>query len=405
MLLLRQYLRRDAAPARHRRAAAGDRPARPAARGPRAGDRDRRSRLGARHRLALNVAIDYSARDAIANAATCWLGDDSASRTGVRPAARLAGPRHRARRRPADPHRRREAALGFPALGERLRGALLRRHLLARLRRRAPARRDPHFHDRERRFGGLTLLTLPQSKRQFARRGATMTDATPPNRSLRSAGPGERRPRPPVTPPDLVSLSFYKIGADRRPRGRHRRAEPVYHQLGRGARDAPGWCAAGVHPQLGTGAEPLQPDPGDPLPGRRPPAPIPQDRAGAARPRGGAEPAGAQARPVPRDRVRRQGGDERRVRGSARGTPARFRADKDARFVWNEASIAFGAATSLTGLRASDNIVVDNTEQQWIPCLEALRQESGLRRRRAGARERAAAPAGAGTARVRSNRS
>jgi undecaprenyl diphosphate synthase len=31
-------------------------------------------------RLGLNVAIDYSARDAIANAATAWLGDDSASR-------------------------------------------------------------------------------------------------------------------------------------------------------------------------------------------------------------------------------------------------------------------------------------------------------------------------------------
>jgi len=37
------------------------------------------SALGAR--LALNVAIDYSARDAIANAAAGWLGDDSASRT------------------------------------------------------------------------------------------------------------------------------------------------------------------------------------------------------------------------------------------------------------------------------------------------------------------------------------
>jgi inner membrane protein len=52
-----------------------------------------------------------------------------------------------------------------------------------------------------------------------------------------------------------------------------------------------------------------------------------------------------------------------------------FVADKDGRFIWSEASIAFGAATNLTGLRASDNITVDGTEQQWMPCLEALRQE------------------------------
>jgi inner membrane protein len=50
-----------------------------------------------------------------------------------------------------------------------------------------------------------------------------------------------------------------------------------------------------------------------------------------------------------------------------------FALDKDARFLWNETSIAFGATTSLTGLRASDNIVVDNVEQQWVPCLEVAR--------------------------------
>ena len=44
-----------------------------------------------------------------------------------------------------------------------------------------------------------------------------------------------------------------------------------------------------------------------------------------------------------------------------------FVADKDGRFLWNEASIAFGAAANLTGLRATDNIVVDGTEQQWMP--------------------------------------
>jgi inner membrane protein len=63
-------------------------------------------------------------------------------------------------------------------------------------------------------------------------------------------------------------------------------------------------------------------------------------------------------------------------------TEARLReffADKDARFIWNEASIAFGAAGNLTGLRASDNIVVDNNEQQWKPCLEAVRDEPACR--------------------------
>jgi inner membrane protein len=56
-----------------------------------------------------------------------------------------------------------------------------------------------------------------------------------------------------------------------------------------------------------------------------------------------------------------------------------FVADKDGRFLWNEASIAFGAATNLTGLRSTDNIAVDGAQQQWMPCLEALRQESACR--------------------------
>jgi inner membrane protein len=56
-----------------------------------------------------------------------------------------------------------------------------------------------------------------------------------------------------------------------------------------------------------------------------------------------------------------------------------FAVDKDARFLWNEASIAFGSTSSLTGLRASDNIVVDDVEQQWVPCLEALRDEPACR--------------------------
>jgi inner membrane protein len=53
-----------------------------------------------------------------------------------------------------------------------------------------------------------------------------------------------------------------------------------------------------------------------------------------------------------------------------------FVADKDGRFIWNEAAIAFGAAGNLTGLRSTDNIMVDGSERQWMPCLEAVRQET-----------------------------
>ena len=160
MLLLRQYLRRDV-----RRLAdngvrlQGDRPARPAAR--RAWRRRSRTPKPPRARgtrLALNVALDYSARDAIANAAATWLGDDSPARAAFGRLLALPGPRHRARRRSVDPHRRREAALGFPAVGVRLRGARAsptrcgrtsaREHLRAAL---------ADFHARERRFGGLAV--------------------------------------------------------------------------------------------------------------------------------------------------------------------------------------------------------------------------------------------------------
>jgi inner membrane protein len=59
-------------------------------------------------------------------------------------------------------------------------------------------------------------------------------------------------------------------------------------------------------------------------------------------------------------------------------TEARLRelvTEKDARFLWNEAMVAFGAASSLTGLRSTDNIAIDGAEQQWVPCLEAVRLE------------------------------
>jgi inner membrane protein len=49
--------------------------------------------------------------------------------------------------------------------------------------------------------------------------------------------------------------------------------------------------------------------------------------------------------------------------------------DKDGRFLWNESFVAFGTASSLTGLRASDNIALNGAETQWQPCREAARHE------------------------------
>ncbi len=106
-------------------------------------DAERRSAAGTR--LHLRIAIDYSSRDAIAQAAARWRARAAAVARGVRPAA--GGPQRQrsARRRSPHSHRRREAAVGFPALGNGLRRALLRRHAVARLRRRRPARRTRRF--------------------------------------------------------------------------------------------------------------------------------------------------------------------------------------------------------------------------------------------------------------------
>jgi inner membrane protein len=49
--------------------------------------------------------------------------------------------------------------------------------------------------------------------------------------------------------------------------------------------------------------------------------------------------------------------------------------DKDGRFLWSESFVVFGTATSLTGLRASDNIAINGKETQWQPCREAARHE------------------------------
>ena len=56
-----------------------------------------------------------------------------------------------------------------------------------------------------------------------------------------------------------------------------------------------------------------------------------------------------------------------------------FVSDKDGRFLWSETTIALGTPSSLTGLRATDNITIDGVETQWMPCLEALRQEVACR--------------------------
>jgi inner membrane protein len=53
--------------------------------------------------------------------------------------------------------------------------------------------------------------------------------------------------------------------------------------------------------------------------------------------------------------------------------------DKDGRFLWNEAAVVFGAASNLTGLRATDSITVAGGERQLMPCLEALRAEQACR--------------------------
>ena len=81
MLLLRRYLRRDVkrlADAGVRLKVIGRRDRLPEGLGQEIAATEAACALGTK--LDLNVALDYSARDAIANAAACWLGDDSASR-------------------------------------------------------------------------------------------------------------------------------------------------------------------------------------------------------------------------------------------------------------------------------------------------------------------------------------
>ena len=52
-----------------------------------------------------------------------------------------------------------------------------------------------------------------------------------------------------------------------------------------------------------------------------------------------------------------------------------FISDKESRFLWNEAFVAFGTTSALTGLRNSDNIAINGKVTPWQPCREAARHE------------------------------
>ena len=111
--------------------------------------------------LNLRIAIDYSARDAILNAAL-----EAASRHGrLRDLTRetftqlVTGEAAMPRRRSDHPHQRREAAVRFPALGKRLCRTLFHRDDVAGLRRRTSRRsleRLPWPRTPLRRIAGAT---------------------------------------------------------------------------------------------------------------------------------------------------------------------------------------------------------------------------------------------------------
>ncbi len=110
--------------------------------------------------LHLRIAIDYSARDAILDAAA-----RAADLTRSHPRELLRADHRRAkpaRRRPHHPHQRREAAVRLPALGRRLCRVALHRADVAGIRSRRPRRGAGSFRRRERRFGGLQSVAPEQ---------------------------------------------------------------------------------------------------------------------------------------------------------------------------------------------------------------------------------------------------
>ena len=129
MALLRRYLPAELAAARReRRAAHGDRPPRPAARRPRARRSPKPKRRPAPARGCI-CGSRSTTRRATRSLMRPRAGAASDAPRATSFARLLASPcgRRRPRRGSPDPHRRRKAAVGLPALGVRLRRALLHR--------------------------------------------------------------------------------------------------------------------------------------------------------------------------------------------------------------------------------------------------------------------------------------
>ena len=106
-------------------------------------------------RMTLAIALNYGARGRARPRRAQARG--GASRPSDRRGAIEARARHRrpAAARPADPHLGRASAVQLPALAGGLCRIAVRRHALARFRRRRAARRARRLRRRERRYGGL----------------------------------------------------------------------------------------------------------------------------------------------------------------------------------------------------------------------------------------------------------
>ena len=107
---------------------------------------------------------------------------------------------------------------------------------------------------------------------------------------------------------------------------------------------------AGVHAQLGPGADRARTRAGDPVSGGRAAAHLRADRGGASsilRRRSIRRSAGA-ACSARQSTMQRS--TCRRIRCAAEARLREFVSDKDGRFIWNEAAIAFGTRSRLTGL-------------------------------------------------------
>ncbi len=141
-------------------------------------------------RLDLRMAVDYSGREALVAAAAALVGSDAAGLDGLGAAVAAVDPGMAAtRRRPADPHRRRAAAVRLPALGVRLRRAGLHPGALAGLRRRRPR-------------GRARLLPPPRaSLRRPGRGGGVVTAAARLASTSRSSAPASPASSAPAASP------------------------------------------------------------------------------------------------------------------------------------------------------------------------------------------------------------